>query len=84
MTPLAAAFHNISMMRRKIEDAQDSITSLDAGPQRDAAIAQLTALISDLVRGVQDFAALGFENDVADLIEQAEPVHSLMQSGRKH
>lgn len=72
MTPLAAAYDNIRLMRRKIRIVQDELSAASTRPARDAALVQLSDLTDDLVRAVQDFADAGFEEELAALIENRD------------
>lgn len=68
MTPLAAAYDNIRLIRRKIRIAQEEIGGQASRSERDAAIMQLSSLTDDLVTAVQDFADAGFEEQVAGML----------------
>ncbi len=67
------AYDNIRLLRRKVNIAQDEVARLTVGPQRDAAVVRVAALTDDLVRALQDFADMGYEEDVARLIAGEGP-----------
>ncbi len=68
MAPLANAYDNIRLARRKVTIAQQEIARHAPGPRRDLAVLQAASLTEDLVRAVQDFAELGFEHEVATML----------------
>ena len=78
LTTISAAYDNIRLIRRKIRIAQDQMTPLPQGAQRDAAIKQLSDLTRDLIHAMQDFADAGFEDDVAQML--AAPSHGTGQA----
>lgn len=68
MKPLANAFDNIRLTRRKVNIAQQEIERQDPGPRRDEAVMRAVSLTEDLVRAVQDFADLGYEQELASML----------------
>jgi hypothetical protein len=68
MTTIATAYDSIRLIRRKICIAEAELSNMPLGPQRDATVMQLTNLTRDLVRALHDFAAMGYEEDVADML----------------
>ncbi len=68
MTSICTAYDNIRLIRRKISIENDEILGSEFGAMRDASIARLSDLKNDLVRAVQEFAELGHEQKVSDLI----------------
>lgn len=68
MTPLATAYDNIRLIRRKVRIAQDEVARLSQGAHRDEAVVRVSKLSEDLVRAVQDFAELGYEEELAELL----------------
>ena len=77
MTPLANAFDNIRLTRLKVHIAQEEVTRYASGPRRDEAVVRVALLTEDLLRAVQDFADLGYEEVVANILIKDV-------SGRKH
>ena len=70
------AYDNIRLLRRKIGIAQDEVARLNSGAQRDAAVMRLAALTDELVRALQDFADLGYEEEVAEILSRGRPSQS--------
>lgn len=68
MTPLSTAYDNIRLIRRKVDIAQQELENLPSGPQRDQGVMRLAKLTDDLVRAVRDFAELGYEEQVFQLL----------------
>lgn len=68
MTALASAYDNIRLTRRKVNIAQEEIARHAPGPRRDQAVMRVVSLTEDLVRAVQDFADLGFEEEIASIL----------------
>lgn len=68
MTPLATAYDNIRLMRRKVNIAQEDVARHPVGPGRDAAVMRVADLTGDLIRAIQDFADMGYEAEVADIL----------------
>ncbi len=74
MTPLATAYDNIRLIRRKVNIAQEEVARQAPGPRRDAAVMRVAALTEDLVRAVQDFADLGYEEQIASFLAKSREV----------
>lgn len=70
MTPLSTAYDNIRLIRRKVDIAHQELASLPAGHRRDQGIMRLAALTEDLVRAVRDFAEMGFEEQVFQMLSE--------------
>ena len=70
MTPVATTYDNIRLIRRKVGIAQQEVASIDPGSRRDQAVVRLVSLTQELVRAVQDFADLGYEEEVAKMLAQ--------------
>ena len=70
MTPLATTYDNIRLIRRKVGIAQQEVASIEPGPRRDQAVVRVVSLTQELVRAVQDFADLGYEEKVAEMLTQ--------------
>ena len=68
MTPLATTYDNIRLIRRKVNIAQQEVACFEPGPRRDEALKRVVSLTQDLVRAVQDFADLGYEEEIADML----------------
>ena len=68
MKPLATAYDNIRLTRRKVNIAQEEIARHRSGPRRDEALMRAASLTEELVRAVQDFADLGYEKEVAAIL----------------
>lgn len=71
MTPLANTYDNIRLIRRKVNIAQQEVACFGPGPRRDEALMRVVSLTQDLVRAVQDFADLGYEEEVADMLTRS-------------
>ena len=71
MIAFGAAFDNIRLIRKKIQIEQSTLARAPHGAERDIALARLARLSDDLIRAVNDFAELGFEARVAELIAQS-------------
>lgn len=71
MTAICAAFDNIRLIRRKVRIAEIEIKDLNPGPKRDMAMLRLSRLTTDLLRALNDFAELGYEEEVAKMLEQS-------------
>ncbi|SLN58190.1 hypothetical protein [Pseudooctadecabacter jejudonensis] len=69
MSPLAAAYDNIRLIRRKVDIAQGELEGLPIGSRRDDGIVRVAKLAEELVRAVQDFADMGYEEEVLRLLE---------------
>ncbi len=69
MTPLSAAFDNIRLLRRKIR-IEKEIVARSAGSERDEALVRSQDLINDLLRALDDFAEMGFEKQVSELLTE--------------
>ncbi|WP_375280513.1 hypothetical protein [Pseudooctadecabacter sp.] len=70
MTPLSTAYDNIRLIRRKVDIAQRELESLPAGHRRDQGVMRLASLTDDLVRAVQDFAEMGYEEQVFQMLSE--------------
>jgi len=68
MSPFAAAFDNLRLVRRKIRIEQEAAAREPVGPLRDAAIMRAQDLTEDLIRCLQDFADMGYEERIASII----------------
>ena len=75
MTTIETAYDNIRLIRRKINIAQEDVKRQTPGPRRDAAVMRVASLTSDLLRAVQDFADLGFEEEVACILKDVRDVN---------
>lgn len=74
MTALATAYDNIRLTRRKVSIAQEEIGRQEPGPRRDEAVMLAVTLTEDLVRAVQDFADLGYEEELATILAKKHDV----------
>lgn len=77
MTALAKAYDNIRLLRRKVEIAQAEDRSLLTPSERDKAMVHLNHLKDDLVRALNDFADLGFEEEIAEIIHAIGPLQAV-------
>ena len=68
MDAFSAAYDNIRLMRRKIRIAQEAADSEIPGIARDEAVIRVAALSEELIRLLHDFADMGFEECVAEMI----------------
>lgn len=65
MTPISAAFDNVRLIRRKLRIEHETIAREPIGPNRDAAVMRAKDLTDDLIRALQDFADMGYEEEVS-------------------
>lgn len=68
MSPFAAAYDNIRLVRRKIRIEQEAAAREPVGARRDAAIMRSKDLMEDLIRCMQDFADMGYEEKISEMI----------------
>lgn len=68
MTPIAAGFDQIRLLRRKIAIARHQIASPADRPARDAAMVELAGLTDDLIDALQAFADAGFEQQLVEIL----------------
>lgn len=72
MTPIEAAYDNIRLLRRKVRIAQEAAAHETSQIARDEAVMRLADVTDDLLRALQDFADLGFEEHVAKMVSAAD------------
>lgn len=68
MATIDRAFDNIRLIRRQIRIAQLEAKELAVGAQRASALLRLSNLTDDLIRALNDFSDLGYEQQVADIL----------------
>lgn len=79
MPSASEVFDTIRLTRRKVQIARDAVRNHAPGPRRDEAVLRAAILTEELLCAIQKFAQLGFEEDVARLLQNSEPPPSSQQ-----
>lgn len=66
---VSAAYDNIRLIRRKIQIEQQLVEDNECGARRDEAMMRGAHLSEDLIRALNDFAALGYEDRIVQMIK---------------
>jgi len=80
MSTITAAYDNIRLLRRKIDIAEGQLSEMSPGAERDASVIRLANLTQDLVRALHDFAAMGYEEEIAEHLMPIAPLAGRAQA----
>ena len=72
MTPIAAGFDRIRLLRRKIAIVRQQIADPAPRPVRDAALVELASLTDELLDALQNFADAGYEQRIVEILNNPD------------